>query len=301
MPGEDASVWEGFGMNPEQWKDALPDEHGFGVIREFCIRDSNPGDRFPRPIRQVNLRVERLDRRGVLEDGSEVPFSFYVNGNMERMVKDQSAPGGRKLVPAAKGNTKTAKMLANWIASGLPLTDFKFPVPLDGNGEFIPLPTETWTSPKTQEQVSENRVHVESAEGVNIEFTLRRRVSMGGGNEAHDLLEIDKILPPDFAVAEDQVERVTIKRDAEGGGEAPPGSEEAGAPSVDADEADKEVAAALDGKGRGDALQVLLSLSHLQSVDRYVSGLSGDASLIDELVSSGLLTEDKEGVLHAAE
>lgn len=293
--------WAGFNMDPSGWNDAIPDERGFGIIRDYVIRDGNPGDRFPRPIRQLNIRVERLDTLGVLEDGEEIPLSFYSGGNMERQVKDQNAPGGRKLVPAAKGKNKVAHMLANHIKAGLPLKDFQFPVPVDEGGDFVPLPTEEWVSPKDGETKTENRVHIESAEDVKIEYLLRRRLPFGGGMEAFDVLEIVKILPPDFEVPEDEVERRTIKREAEGG-EAPPGAaafEGAQSAPVDTDKTDKLVALALDGKKRGEALQALLALDPGDQVEPYVSGLSGDAAYVDTLIEKGLLKEGPKKVLKA--
>lgn len=288
-------------MDPAGWNDAIPDEHGYGIIREYCIRDGNPGDRFPRPIRQLNIRVERLDVVGVLEDGEEIPLSFYSGGNMERQVNDQSAPGGRKLVPAAKGKNKVAYMLANHIKAGLPLKDFSFPVPVDADGEFVPLPTEEWVSPKDGETKSANQVHIESAEDVKIEYNLRRRLSFGADREAFDVLEIAKILPPDFEVPEDEVERRHIKRDSDSG-EAPPGAaafDGAQAAEVDTDETDKLVAQALDGKKRGDALQALLALPSEAQVEPYVSGLTGEATYVDVLIEKGLVKEDKKKVLKA--
>lgn len=286
-------------MDPSGWNDAIPDEHGFGIIRDYCIRDGNPGDRFPRPIRQLNVRVERLDTLGVLEDGEEIPLSFYSGGNMEREVKDQSAPGGRKLVPAAKGKNKVAYMLANHIKAGLPLKDFQFPVPVDDDGDFVPLPTESWVSPKDGETKSENRVHIESAEDIKIEYLLRRRLSFGADREAYDVLEIVKILPPDFEVPDDEIERRHIKRDSEGG-EAPPGAaafEGTQTEEVDTDETDKVVARALDGKKKGEALQALLALPSEAQVEPYVSGLTGEASYVDTLAEKGLVKVTAKGVI----
>ncbi len=126
--------------NPESWKDALPDQKGVGIIEEFCIRDSNPNNRFPRPIRQLNVRVRRLDAVGVLEGGEKIPLNIYANANLERQSNDQSAPGGKKLVWAAKGRNKAAHMISNWVKAGLPMQDLVLESPVDGRGNFIPLP-----------------------------------------------------------------------------------------------------------------------------------------------------------------
>lgn len=289
---------QGFSLDPDSAPDAMPDEHFVGVIRECVVRDAK-FDRLRRPIRQLNVRVERMEQVGVLEDGNEIPLSRYANASLERQVKDQSAPGGVKFTRYAK-RSKAHMILGNWVEKGLPLRDFSVPPSEDGQGNFIPLPEEAWESPKTGEEVKENRVHIEAVEGIKCRFLLKRVVPMGKNNEAHDVLLVEEVLPPDFEVAPDQIQRVSIKRETTG--EAAPGESAAGGapapqPAAVDPEAGHAVAInALVGLTRTTAFQALMAPDMEPfRVEPWVTGLSGDLALVDQYIQEGKLVEDDKG------
>lgn len=300
MP-ENQNPYDNWSMDAEgSWSDTVPDERGFGILKEVLIRDAT-FDRMPRPIRQFSARVERLDAVGVDSvTGEKFPLSRYTGASLERQVKDESAPGGKKLVPAGKGKNKAAHIISNWQKAGVPLKDFRIPPPLDENGVFVPLPVETWVSPKDGTEKSANQVHIVSAEGVKVEYLFRHTVKFGGDNEAKNVLEIIRVMPPDFAVPEDQVQVVTIRRDVQTDGPPGEGSDTTGTAgaSVADDAAHNSVILALIGHAQSEALTVLMQLPENLRVEPFVSGLSGEgAPLVQEYIDSGKLVVGDDGKL----
>lgn len=296
----------GFKLDPEGWTQSIPDEVFVGVIEECTIRDAK-FERFERPIRQFAARVRRLDAIGVLEDGTEVPVNRYVSANLEQRRRKPGTQNQYEIIHATKGRNKANHIMTNWIKAGLPMGDIDVPEAIV-NGQFVPLPKETWTSPKDGELKSENRIHITALEGIKIKVKFRRRMDFPGGLEARDVMEIVKVLPPDFEVPEGEIERIDFTK-REDAGESPPGegSGNGGAPSEAAsttaapstsEGGEQTVIDALDGRNRSEALEVLMKLPETLRTEPYVSGLSGEGQpMVTKFVEEGKLTEDENGNL----
>ncbi len=294
---------EGFKLDPEGWSQSIPDEVFDGVIEECVIRDAR-FDRFERPIRQFAARIRRLDAIGVLENGDEVAVNRYVSANLEQRRR-KAGTNDYEIIHATKGRNKANHIMSNWIKAGLPMGDIDVPEPIV-DGRFVPLPEETWTSPKDKSLKKENRVHITALEGIKAKFKLRRRMDFPGGLEAKDVMEIIKILPPDYEF-KGELERVDYTK-RESTGESPPGAE-AGTPTGSTDspatksvtlseEGMETVINALDGTNRSDTLNVLMKLPEELRTEPYVSGLSGEGQpMVATLIEEGKLEEDKDGLL----
>ncbi len=117
MPDE-MNEYAGFGslLDPEGqgWSEAFPDEEFDGQIAECVVRDTK-FERNPRPIRQLSIRVVKLDQVGIIDGNTDDPrpISRYSGASLERLTKQ-----GMK--PAARGS-KAHHMTTNWAAAGLPM------------------------------------------------------------------------------------------------------------------------------------------------------------------------------------
>ena len=290
----DAEAQAGWSMDSEGWEEAIPDQEFIGIIADFLIVDREY-DRFPRPIRTISIRCEKLDTRGQLEDGTQVPLSVYSNASLERVVNKGPNKGEVRRQP--RGKNKAAIILDN-VGKFLPQAKtMVIPAPTDDDGTFVPLPEESWVSPKDGETKTANQVHMKELEGVKIRAILRGVVKLGGRDseyEAKRVLEILEVLPPDFEVPEADIEIVPLNPDAADGTAAAANASVPGANATEVDEDSGKQAAvdALVGKTTEDGVLALMEMPEEFRVEPFVSGLSGDeAPLIKEFVENGQLIE----------
>jgi hypothetical protein len=290
--------YEGFGLDTEGWKESIPEVTFIARTEQVVIRDVK-FDRMPRPVREFSVMLTRLDQLNISTvDGAEWNPKYYTNATLERLVKDQRAGGQERVAPTGKGKNKTYLIMSNWGKHLPAVRSFKIPVPVDEQGNFVPLPEETYTTPKGEEKTV-NQVHIKDAEGVIVKVTFNRTLTIEG-REAKNVALIQNVLPPTFVVPEDQVERVNITpKDEYGqGATATPGAfggSEAAEP-VDTEAMTEQVLDALVGKTEKDAVQALFQVEGSQ-VEPFLSGLSGEAPLLATWLTEGKLVKDKGGKL----